>query len=861
MPWRASWGPYLSTVVYRDHRDGIDYVPLSAVLHLVCTTVGLEPDREGKATPQRQTALAWHSFLLSGQFLSQCLLNGLFLHSTVPNDTAGVGVSSAPESELAGAATDAALLTPDLGVLQASAVEETPPRIPHAIRGNAWQHTMNSHKRMLKNPGVFEALLDEPLLGTVKQQIDMDVSRTLSNFSQTLSTHLSSYAPQHTLQLQTERMQRVLCAYANYNKHIGYCQGMTYIVSMCVLHMDSESAFWFLVSLIEQKNLEKLFDPAISGIVQDSVIFEELLRNTVPLISEHFRSLSVEPLNYLPQWFMSLMTVNVPSWPVMLRIWDHLVVEGIDTVFSASLAIIKTLEADLLAFPDAENLIPYLLKIPSDRLQYGAVIPLMRHFLRTLQIESLRNPAVVVDSRFQKQGALIDVSAGLDAGRECYVVLEGEQRILRIFPNKEMFVASELPSIILPLSECLLVAQQGSLTLALTSSSAVITLQARRSEDYDSWLSHLTPHCLGDEIRSEDKRRDSIQSDTDSVLSAQAIPSSPKSSVLLISSLSSPIIENYSRRPSLPGPQRPLFSRNIDSEIERHVQILIGLDGGSIGGGAWEFVREKDSVRVWKRDTHNSSFHCVKGVGIIPVPCISVLDMVADLTYRGRYDPLLHSSHVVETISPSTTVTYLAYQMRRCLAKGRDFCVVSHWRGLGRRDLADTPSTPSSVLSSAADQLPTPEMRALSAGGESPLPEIRSNSPAASVSDSPAEHRLSLSSSASTHRDSTDLQPTEAEWSAPSMQLRGESANGPFVALGFSTEHASCPPTDAFVRGEVIVSGWILRPIERGTWTLVTHLCQVDLRGTLPTAVTNSVAEMQPQCVSRLRRLLAPQGT
>ncbi len=44
--------------------------------------------------------------------------------------------------------------------------------------------------------------------------------------------------------LQIQNLQDVLLAFCIHNQDAGYCQGMNFITSMCLLFMEPEDAFW-----------------------------------------------------------------------------------------------------------------------------------------------------------------------------------------------------------------------------------------------------------------------------------------------------------------------------------------------------------------------------------------------------------------------------------------------------------------------------------------------------------------------------------------------------------------------------------------------------------------------------------------
>jgi len=85
---------------------------------------------------------------------------------------------------------------------------------------------------------LYNDLLAQPISEKIEMQINMDIPRTYP-------TH-PFFAQEHT----RESLRNVLHAYAIYDPEVGYCQGMSYITSILILHMAPENAFWMLMSLM-----------------------------------------------------------------------------------------------------------------------------------------------------------------------------------------------------------------------------------------------------------------------------------------------------------------------------------------------------------------------------------------------------------------------------------------------------------------------------------------------------------------------------------------------------------------------------------------------------------------------------------
>lgn len=79
--------------------------------------------------------------------------------------------------------------------------------------------------------------------------------------------------------------------------------------------------------------------------------------------------------------------------------------------------------------------------------------------------------------------------------------------------------------------------------------------------------------------------------------------------------------------------------------------------------------------------------------------------------------------------------------------------------------------------------------------------------------------------------------------------------NGTFVTVAFSENFDDlCPPTSGVVRGELIIGGYVLIPRESGTQ--IHYVVQSNLRGTIPSSITNLVASGQPMLLAKIKQML-----
>lgn len=77
--------------------------------------------------------------------------------------------------------------------------------------------------------------------------------------------------------------------------------------------------------------------------------------------------------------------------------------------------------------------------------------------------------------------------------------------------------------------------------------------------------------------------------------------------------------------------------------------------------------------------------------------------------------------------------------------------------------------------------------------------------------------------------------------------------DGQIIICSKSHEHDDCPPHKKYVRGEVVIGGWILSPAKDDpSKTFAKYITQTDLKGSIPKSIVNSVSEKQGLLISKV---------
>ncbi|CAO2622907.1 TBC1 domain family member 8B [Lemmus lemmus] len=214
--------------------------------------------------------------------------------------------------------------------------------IPETLRGELWMLFSGAVNDMATNPGYYAEVVEQSL-GTCNlatEEIERDLRRSL---------------PEHpAFQSDTgiSALRRVLTAYAYRNPKIGYCQAMNILTSVLLLYAKEEEAFWLLVAVCERM-LPDYFNRRIIGALVDQAVFEELIRDHLPQLTEHMTDMTFFSSVSL-SWFLTLF-ISVLPIESAVNVVDCFFYDGIKASLQLGLAILDyNLDKLLTCKDDAE---------------------------------------------------------------------------------------------------------------------------------------------------------------------------------------------------------------------------------------------------------------------------------------------------------------------------------------------------------------------------------------------------------------------------------------------------------------------------------------------------------------------------
>ncbi|CAH0549568.1 unnamed protein product [Brassicogethes aeneus] len=228
--------------------------------------------------------------------------------------------------------------------------------VPRGKRGEVWQFL--AEQKCAKMPPIdltkypnynvsYETLLKQ--LTSHQHAILIDLGRTFPNHS-----YYSSPLGPGQLALFN-----LLKAYSLLDPEVGYCQGLSFVAGVLLLHMEESQAFFLLRHLMFRRGLRKQYLPDMIQLQIKLYQLSRLLHDILPDLYSHFDFYDVAPTLYAAPW---LLTVFASQFPLgfVTRVFDLLFLENPDVIFRVALALLTYHKQKLLQCDSFEGIMNYL---------------------------------------------------------------------------------------------------------------------------------------------------------------------------------------------------------------------------------------------------------------------------------------------------------------------------------------------------------------------------------------------------------------------------------------------------------------------------------------------------------------------
>lgn len=208
--------------------------------------------------------------------------------------------------------------------------------IPDSLRGRVWQKLCGFEKSI--DYEEYKELRSQDSVWA--HQIDLDVSRAFRN-----------HAQYHTRFGKGQcALFHVLKAYSNFDKELGYCQGMGDMAGMLLKYFTDREAFSVYDIIMREPKyaMRGCFMNEFPKLQRTFFVHGKLLECISPRLANHLQvEGAVTPL-YATRWYLTVF-LDIFAFDMTLRIWDLFFMDGYDILYSISMAILKIFENELVA--------------------------------------------------------------------------------------------------------------------------------------------------------------------------------------------------------------------------------------------------------------------------------------------------------------------------------------------------------------------------------------------------------------------------------------------------------------------------------------------------------------------------------
>ncbi|XP_044764233.1 TBC1 domain family member 1 isoform X2 [Coccinella septempunctata] len=228
--------------------------------------------------------------------------------------------------------------------------------IPRGKRGEAWQFL--AYQFCMTNPPIDTSLIphyDTPY-ETLLKELTLHQHAILIDLGRTFPNHSYFSSPLGPGQLA---LFNLLKAYSLLDPEVGYCQGLSFVVGVLLLHMEEAQAFFLLRHLMFRRDLRKQYLPDMTGLQIRLFQLSRLIHDKLPELYEHFNNYDISPTLYAAPWILTIFASQFPLGFVT-RVFDLLFMEGLDVVFNVALALLTLHKDNLLKCSSFEEIMDYL---------------------------------------------------------------------------------------------------------------------------------------------------------------------------------------------------------------------------------------------------------------------------------------------------------------------------------------------------------------------------------------------------------------------------------------------------------------------------------------------------------------------
>ena len=206
---------------------------------------------------------------------------------------------------------------------------------------------------------IYENYTNMSLEKENKDRIIRDIERTFSDKN----------IEKEKLRKMETSLYKVLKAFWNLDKEIGYCQGMNLLVGFLLILSDfnERDTFYLLASNFSDTfKLRRKYEYNFRGLFYDefpllhflNFTFEILLAHHVRDLKDHLENLGISIDFWMGKWFQTVFTIILPiNW--CKRLWDNIFADNILFMVKFGIAFSMMIKDDILKMEEEVDVLNY----------------------------------------------------------------------------------------------------------------------------------------------------------------------------------------------------------------------------------------------------------------------------------------------------------------------------------------------------------------------------------------------------------------------------------------------------------------------------------------------------------------------
>ncbi|KAB5518576.1 hypothetical protein PHYPO_G00167610 [Pangasianodon hypophthalmus] len=227
--------------------------------------------------------------------------------------------------------------------------------VPRQHRGEIWKFLSEQYLLRQQVPSSKPPNNDVPYKELLKQ-LTSQQHAILIDLGRTFPTH-----PYFSAQLGAGQLSlyNLLKAYSLLDPEVGYCQGLSFVAGVLLLHMSEEEAFDMLKFLMYDMGLRKQYRPDMIILQIQMYQLSRLLHDYHRELYSHLEQHEIGPSLYAAPWFLTAFASHFPLGFVA-RVFDMLFLQGSEVIFKVALSLLGSHKPLILQHDNLESIVDFI---------------------------------------------------------------------------------------------------------------------------------------------------------------------------------------------------------------------------------------------------------------------------------------------------------------------------------------------------------------------------------------------------------------------------------------------------------------------------------------------------------------------